>query len=86
MRTLVLAVAAVMVAVLAASITLPPAATAAPSPSIPTLSVTVLGESSSGKPYFQTVGLTQQNRILIPQVPIIMSALKAVGVDVVGRG
>ncbi len=70
MRTLALVVAAVTVALFAAAI---PATAAAPGdvPSaLPTLSVTVLGDSVSGKPFFQTVGLTQQNLILIPQVPI----------------
>ncbi|GEM_PF-1963687 len=69
MRTLVLVVAAVIVAVFAASISVPSAAAASAS-SIPTLSVTVLGDTTSGKPYFQAVGLTQQNQILVPQVPI----------------
>ncbi len=74
MRTLVLVVAAVMAAVFAAPIFGSPAAAAASSPAIPTLSMTVLGQSTSGKPYFQTVGLTQQNQILIPQVPIRINA------------
>src|SRR3990172_8874969 len=69
MRPLVLAVAAVVLAVFVAPF-IAPTASAATLSEIPTLSVTVLGDSSSGRPYFQTVGLTQENQILIPQVPI----------------
>lgn len=69
MRALALVVAAVIAAVFAASLSVPPAAAAAP-PAIPTLSVTVLGQSTAGKPVFQTEGLTQAEQILIPQVPI----------------
>ncbi len=68
MRPLVLAVAAVILALFAAP-TIAPSASAATA-SIPTLSVTVLGESSGATPFFQTIGLTQKNQILIPQVPI----------------
>jgi len=69
MRPLVLAVAAVILAVFVAPF-MTPTISAVNGSEIPTLSVTVLGDSSSGRPYFQTVGLEQENQILIPQVPI----------------
>ncbi len=70
MRTLALVIAAVILAVVGASIPALAIAPRADPSAIPTLSVTVLGESSGPTPYFQTVGLTKRNQILIPQVPI----------------
>jgi len=66
MRALVLVIAAVITAVFASPIAASPAAAA----EIPTLSITILGETQGTNPVFQTVGLSTTGQILVPQVPI----------------
>lgn len=70
MRTRVLAIAAVILALFAMPAAVPSASAYT---TVPTLSVTVLQLTNGTSPQFQTEGLSTPNEILVPQIPITLS-------------